>query len=256
MAPPPLKFVPAERAPADAVDRIYAGTLDGVVWRRVLAASSCARAALRVPALHPQMRALYPDPAAPQTLGTMLAPTLLAPRGPDLADYFRDVQADEALLAETLGDANWHASVREAVADVSGGRDVQVLDDPRPHRSATLRVMSEGYGAGYHVDTYAPSPSFEHLHRVTDRSVQLSWYVVVQSAIGGGELRVHSQRRPGEPPPASETTVVPLGVGDLVLFDGSNLHHLVTPTIGPQARMTLGGFGGISARGRRVYLWG
>jgi hypothetical protein len=248
----PVGFVEGEQAPRDAVDRIYAGQLDGVVFRQLCTPQECAGIVERLYGSGLPWNPYFHDPAGAKSLGVSLTPTERDPLGPPLDAYFATAEADARLFLELAAPA--FERCEAAWASVAGGRPVRVLEQPRAHRRATLREMRAGYGAGRHVDTYRPSESFAHLHELTDRTRQLSWYLVVQSAQAGGALEVGPRNGLGDQ--RAPLRAVDLSCGDCILFDGSALWHRVTPVVGERARNTLGGFAALSADHRSLLYWG
>jgi hypothetical protein len=176
--------------------------------------------------------------------GVMLAPTAHAPLGPSLDAYFAAAHALDSLFSV-------RARVAEALrAEVPGYRD------GRSYAWATLRFVAPGAEVPVHCDTYAPSPSFEHLHEITDRRTQLSWYVVVQAPSTGGALELVCPREAGAPARDAAGVAVPLAAGDLVLFDAGRHYHRIGRVFGEQARCTVGGFAARRSDGKGVFFWG
>ena len=89
-----------------------------------------------------------------------------------------------------------------------------------------------------------------------DLSTQLSFYLPLQTAEAGGELVLFhppppDARRAMEQLPFARAhealephgfTAVPVGVGDLIMFDGGRWNHRVTTVRGDRTRWTIGGF--------------
>ena len=248
----PVGFVEGEQAPHDAVDHMYTGRLSGVVFRQLCAPHECAGIVERLYGSGLPWTPYFHDPAGAKSLGVSLTPTEVHPLGPPLDAYFSGAETDAQIFRELAAPAFERCVA--AWASVAGGRQVLVLEQPRPHRPATLREMQAGYGAGRHVDTYRPSESFAHLHQLTDRTRQLSWYLVVQSAQAGGVLEVGPRNGVGNQ--QDPLLPVELSCGDGILFDGSALWHRVTPVVGERARNTLGGFAALSADRRSLLYWG
>lgn len=239
-------WIPCHGAPADSVDRLYAGSLDGVVMKGLLSEEECARCMSAV-AAHDEWQTVYPDPRAPKSIGVMLSPTPIHPKGPPPEHYFPGVERDSEWVRRHL--APLIPRLEERLATLVGERPVVPLDQPRPHRLATVRQMSVGYGAPTHVDAYDRSEGLASLFEHTDRATQLSWYVLLQRPGAGGELEVASRRGEGD-------RVVRLEVGDGVLFDGGKLQHRVTCVESDPPRITVGGFAGLDRSHERFYYWG
>lgn len=235
-----------DAAPHDAVDQMYRGELDGVVLRG-LAPTAMREATVAAALKRTDWTDLYADPAAPKSLGVMLAPTMLHQRGPASEDYFATTERDTAWLRDQCG--GLFDDLESRLSRLAGGRPAKVLDRPRGHRPATLRVMHEGYGAMPHIDSYPRLPAFENLFQHTDRALQFSWYVLLQAPEDGGLLQVALD---ADEPPA---TTVPLMAGDGVCFAGSRVRHQVTNAAGGTPRVTLGGFAGLDSERRTLYYW-
>ena len=233
-----------ERAPADAVGQLYRGRLDGIILKQLLTPDECATCMAAVVA-HGRWEPVYPDPHAPKSIGVMYSPTPIHPTGPPRDYYFPDAAQDARWVREAL-----HPLIprfEEKLSALSGTRSVGSLDQPEQHRLATVREMDVGYGAPAHVDTYEPSDGLASLFAHTDRTTQLSWYVLLQPPGSGGELEVADR--------SGAMRVVPLEAGDGVLFDGGRLQHCVTCVASSPPRVTVGGFAGIARTGNHVYYW-
>lgn len=230
----------------DAVRRIVAGDLTGAVVADLLSPAERGDLLALCEAL-PRHR-LSPDHPEPSLAGRPLSPTWLLPSGPDLGEYF-----DEAESVAPTMHAAWPLVARlfEACCDLPVG----LLQRPRPHAVGTLRTYSDGHGLQLNCDTFLPSPAFTHLHKRTDRSVQLNWFVVLGMPASGGLLRVDPHLRTMDHEPSAEVPI-PLNVGDAVVFDGANHFHEITPVVGPTPRLTFGGFAGLSPEHDRLLFWG
>jgi hypothetical protein len=161
--------------------------------------------------------------------------------------YFPDAERDVEWVRTRL-----HPLIpclEQRLAGLAGGRPVASLSAPQVHRLATVRAMDVGYGAPPHIDAYRESPGLASLFAETDRATQLSWYVLLQLPGAGGELEVEA--RDGGP-----ARVVPLGLGDGVLFDGGRLRHQVTLVESSPPRISVGGFAGLATRHDRFLFWG
>ena len=249
-------IVDLEEAPSDAVAAIYARALIGVRFRGAWSEAACQRIDAQLEAIDWPTEGLDDDLPQLRTYGRMLAPSRRAPRGPALAEYYAGVARDADAL-ETLFDGELVTRLAALFGRAAGGRPAEVLGSPAPHRPATLREIGPGAEAAAHFDTYAPSPSFEHLHALTDRQVQLSFYLQLRRPERGGMLEVAEvHRERGAAAVEAERHAVPLDVGDVILFDAANHYHAVTRVEGATPRRTVGGFAALSHDRDRLYFWG
>ena len=230
----------------DPVQRMVAGGLVGVVVQGALSAAEIEALLAACAGLTPH--AVIPGEPAVCIASRALIPTMLLPNGPDLDDYFAEAERDAPTLEPVLPLVH---RLFGACTDLP----IRLLRRPRRHTVGTLRRFSGGLGAPLHCDTYRPSPSFTHLHRHTDRSVQLSWYLVVGAPESGGVLLVDNRLRTIDVEPCADLPI-PLAVGDGVVFDGANHFHEITPAMGEAPRLTFGGFAGLSPKHDRLLFWG
>jgi len=249
------RIVDIDQAPADAVAAIYAGELLGVRLAGAWSPAECAEAVRALDDAGLTQHAL--DGAGTlNTYGKMLAPSALEPCGPALDDYFASVDGDTEALEAMFG-GGLRSRLAELLSRAAGGRPARVLDRPKPHRPATVRAIAPGAEATGHFDTYAASPSFAHLHELTDRALQLSFYLQLVVPERGGILEVAEvHREQGDAAQAAERRPVPLAIGDVILFDAANHFHRVTTVEGPIARLTVGGFAAASRDHEELYFWG
>lgn len=248
-------IVAISEAPSDAVAAIYAGELIGLrapgAWSPQECAAADAALDLSTITTHP----LQPTGSL-LTYGKMLAPSALEPLGPSLDDYFADAEADTRAI-DGLFPGGFVARLVTLLSQAAGGRPATLLDRPQPHRPATVREIAPGASAEGHVDTYAASPAFAHLHEHTDRAVQLSFYLQLRAPEAGGQLEIATTHRDrGDAARLAPRIPIALSVGDVILFDAANHHHHVTEVGGQRARRTVGGFAALSADHRALYFWG
>lgn len=230
------------------VERVYRRAALGTVVRGVLSAEDCEGVISRAQDLPRHL--LHGRADGPYSLGLMLAPTYDHPTGPDLDTYFAAAEEVNPVLEPI------RARLEGAFAQCTSV-PVQRLDAPRPHGTGSLRHFHHDESVPWHMDTYRPSPSFAHLAELTDRRVQLSWYIPVSAPEAGGLLQVRAGHRATDASGASEALLdIPLGRGDLVLFDGANFDHQITTIQGSIPRITLGGFSGLRRDHGAFLYWG
>jgi hypothetical protein len=260
-------------AVADGVAALYAGDLDVIVVRQALAAAPVAAAVERLTA----GTLAWSQPNAASTgddiemLGTPATPTYAAPRGPSREAY--------------LATADWHgsspvfesdfdptAATVGALERLSGGRSVELLrfPDGRSFAPFTIRKLRDGQGISLHHDYHYPLALFTELQSDLDKSTLISFFFTLQQPEGGGELVAYPVPPDTPNPPKMANgwawdlaaveqrfASVPYvtGPGDLFIFASGRCLHRVTPTRGPRARITMGGFLALDKAGRRILYW-
>jgi hypothetical protein len=254
-----------ERRP-DAIGEMFAGTLAGLVVRGAFDRSLLERA----PARLGSGEVCLPRAEVPVLRGHLLGVPLVAADLSldgylDSADRFR--AGCDALLGTDL-----EATLRRLFTRLSGGRDVAVPErGGRRYLPAGFRVLVDGDALPFHYENSTfDNPRMAALNQQIDQRSLMSFYVPVQNARRGGELRLYAVDAAGDNSRVIERLggnesargwfesrgyeVVAPGVGDLLVFDGGGVYHEVTPVEeGP--RWTLGGFLALSRDGRSVRFW-
>jgi hypothetical protein len=243
--------VEPDTCPADAVAALYDGRLVGLTVHGLFADRAALSAAADAAC------ATMPHVDLDATLGlvgrgVMLAPTTPSPLGPPLDDYFAAAARDAAPLEAAFRSVDGRATIARTLGRLAGG----AASTPRDYTWATLRIVAPGAEIPLHCDTYAPSPTFAYMDKATDRSTQLSWYVVTDAPRQGGALTVLRGRRDEGGPDERAAVEIPLTAGDLVLFDAGRYYHRITRVSGACARRTLGGFAGRTREGDGLLYWG
>jgi len=231
----------------EGVSRVYAGSLIGMVLPGVFSRQLCRQ-------LEDSVQTLDKTPIGPGSTpflrSMMLAPSYRHPKGIDLDEYFSFAESSNPVLSFV------RSALEAGFLRTIGSRSVSLLETPSEHCIGSLRYFFAGQEVPWHYDTYTESATFEHLFRMTDRCVQLSWYIAIQNPENGGLLRVEQKHRDGSRASAGEAVEVPLEVGDMVLFDASNHRHQVTSIQGRNPRITFGGFAALDPTHKHLYYWG
>lgn len=248
---------------ADGFAAVHRGEHDGFLIRGVLDPEEAAAFTVRTFAsghLHPNVGG--------QLLGTSLLGL------PDRTAYHPDAEATRAHLDELFG-FSFEERVEAVFAAVGGGRSVELpTDGPgRTYLPATVRVLEERQG-GYRahtgnefVETYE---SYDHLRSIARTTDALSYFVLTQHPVEGGELVIYDLSWADTPPEFHDEFMtatrdarlerVPKAYldpqpGDMILFNGGRIWHKVADIVGPLPRVTVGGFATRSADDRSIYYW-
>ena len=214
---------------------LFEGDLDGVVVEGVLSAEQCAEAVLTLQqsGLERHRSCYYPGGSYGQVL--LATGASEADSEGDSGAYRAAARALEAVLPRPV-----LSGVTACLKALNPGHPLGV---PRGrdglYAGFTVRVLEPGGAIALHSER-PDWPAMQELASRADLSVQLSFYVVLQAPQAGGELLVYegAMSDDAEAPHAA----VVLGVGDLILFDGTRHNHRVSPVEGSLERWTLGGF--------------
>ena len=212
------------------------------------------------------------DPNVSQMVlaGESLTPYVGHPSGPDLEHYLRTAARFRTGCRELLGD--FEGTLEALFRKLSGGREVSVprYTDGRYYHPATIRWLPVGCRIPLHVGNYfTKTPAYAHLSSLISLEDQLSYFMPLAVAEGGGELVVYSLEwgDPALPKKADgrwdEAKVIATypsesfapGVGDLLVFNGGRYYHLVSTVEGNNPRCTIGGFLGFSRDMSQTFYW-
>jgi hypothetical protein len=177
---------------------------------------------------------------------------------------------------------DFETRLQEVLSVMSGGREVMVLKshDGSEYTPTTIRVLEKGQFMGWHFGNQFLfcTPGYKHLKTQIDTTAHLGYFLVLSSAISGGELILYDlewdetewndtemggrkrngtvngkliadvmenyQQMPIKPKP-----------GSLVIFDDSRILHRVSTVEGNRRRITVGGFVAFSENREKVYYW-
>ena len=192
----------------------------------------------------------------------------------DRTPYIADAARVRPLINEAFG-FDPQERLAERLAPISGGRRlVAASEKGAAYNPGQVRWWVPGRGGlpahvGNEFRTQLEHGAMQHLLSTTSVFNHLSYFLVLQRASEGGELRVYdltfteNQGRSdwGEGFPddswiasVPSCTINP-GPGDLVLFGGGWRWHRVEPNWGTVPRVTYGGFAAASIAGTELHFW-
>ena len=273
---PPFRFeiVPAsavDRCP-DGIGRLWDRSLDGLVIKGFLSEPTLAVVLDRLAHNRPELRrrifedrAYGEDPPYVISRGLITAPA-------DLVDYFADAahfrQGCRALFA---GVEDFEDRLRHVLATIGGGARIELPSGPegQPYSPATIRVLPPDGEITVHCgNDFLRRPECAHLRGLVDDESQLSFFVPLRLPAVGGDLELYAvswddtdgEQRIGAVPVSlvaafSDRMKAPVGVGDLLIFDGGRIYHRVTPVGAAERRITIGGFLGYGLDHRVLHYW-
>lgn len=253
----------------DAIPRIFAGTLAGVLIRGVLDGEEI-RALIGALERH---RDALPSFHPPVFKGYVLGKPLVS-ASDGLAGYLDAAERFRTGCA-ALGDQlrRFEARIHDTMAALAAGYDVAVPRgaDGRQYLTTTVRVLLQGDRLPLHYENETfGNPAMDALRPMLDVSTLMSFYLPLAIPRSGGVLRLYHthcldggdslvERLGGEERarPQFEQwgfSVILPRVGDLLVFDGGRWYHDVTP-IEDGTRWTLGGFLAMTRDHRGVRYW-
>ena len=287
----PADLAPRDGAPpADWLARVYQQELCGVVLRGALSEEEAGAAAARLEGLGAEewgspnrgMRG-----GELRTIGDAATPCFTAFTGPAPERYREGAARLRARYGELFGGtlgADPVARVSALLGALAGGRPAAppayVLPSSEGAEAGAagedatwlpfnLRALDPGTQIYSHHDAHYRLPVYAGLGEEYSRHTALSWFITLRPADEGGALTVYGLWGSDPNPPMLPSRFVdtealerdylkrevPLGAGDLVVFDSGRFVHRVTPVAGPRARLTLGGFLTTRVDGGALAYW-
>lgn len=254
----------------DAIRRMRADELDGLIIRNVYSPAECDRIRARLEAGDLGLVRM-PFPAAMRSfflgMNLNLSPT-------DLDPYFREAPRFHARLRELFGpDADPRARILGLLSTLDQGRPYRPAPGPEPgqeHMFATLRCHLTGGFIPPHFDNeQASRPSYRFVCEAIGRDL-FSFVLAFSRADAGGALEVFDMHHQGRafrmvdgPDDASHLNLADvasvqfrLAPGEMILFNSGRRLHRVVPVEGPRIRWTACAFMAESRSGDAVYTWG
>lgn len=251
---------------ADAIERIYAGDLDGMTIRNVIDPAELTRA---LEILEGRHHADFKDHGEQTLYGTALVGA-----DDDRANYFADAPLINGRL-HALFERSFTDRIEGVLSAVGGGRSTEVPSEGpgRDYVPATVRFLQPGRGVmhAHTANEFCNAwPAHSHLRDVARMWNSLSYFVVAEAPGAGGELVVYDLQwddTPGDVRslPMSEERdellerfeqrLVTPGAGDMILFTGGRIWHRVAPVRGDRRRVTIGGFVALSNDDDRILYW-
>ena len=206
-----------------------------------------------------------------QVIGTAATPTYSTPQGPTVEAYIEGAEKARSSAA-ALFSFNPADEFKRVIARLSGGRPVEVppLAKGASFSPFTVRRLTEGKGIGLHHDYHYPLPVYSDLVPELDTRILVSFVVALRKPQAGGELVVYPVSRDTPNPPKQAngwawdldalerrftSSRFITDVGDMFVFASGRCLHRVAPVIGPQARITMGGFLAFDKARTRVLYW-
>ncbi|MGB0646720.1 MAG: 2OG-Fe(II) oxygenase [Bradymonadia bacterium] len=256
-----------------SIDALIDTALSGIVIRKALSS-------LKTNAAIERLRVLNPAWSSPnegmvggeiKTLGEAGTPTFTSFTGPDSDRYRASQIAQGRLIEQVFSDADPTRDIESIFSLLNRSQPAQVamFDELHPWLPFNFRSLPPGHQIYPHHDNHYRLPIYEHLDARYDRSVILSWFIVLQPASTGGDLKLYGLWGSDPNPPLLPTRFldtevlenefksesVSLDAGDLVVFNSGKYVHRVTPVEGTVPRVTMGGFATVDRERTHLVYW-
>jgi len=209
-----------------------------------------------------------------QLLGTdtPATPTYQAPRGTSLDDYLASAAAHATETAAVFApDFAAADRIRTVLGRFAGGRHVDLAhaSDGRSYVPFTIRRLVDGKQIGIHHDYHYRLDLYRELAQQVDARTLVSYVATLRAPTGGGELFVYGATSDATDVPKLangfsydlgaveeryDCARVVTSAGDLFLLAAGRCLHRVGRVVGPQARITMGGFLALTQRGKCTVL--
>jgi hypothetical protein len=255
---------------SEALSRIHAGDLDGIIVKSVYNTIECKRICEDLETnQHNLIRTDFPAIFRAYFLGVNLNLAY-----PDLDPYFEHaVRFRDGLSRLFPGELGLERRVCRFLSEMDRGRSYCAAPGPASGQSymfTTLRAhLPGGYIPEHFDDEQAVRPSYRHLMSLI-RTKLTSFVLAFSQAEAGGALEVFNvqssadghQIFPGgrSAPMRSldnvEKISFRLDPGDMIVFRSGNFLHRLTPVIGAKTRWTACSFMANAKTADRVYCWG
>lgn len=248
------------------IQNIYARKINGAIIHHAFSVETVETMLERLPRIDPPLcQTMYP-------WGRVYGRVLVSPNT-DLPQYFEDAQKFRSSCKILFGEGqDFETRIEEILNQVAGGLSAAIPEyaDHCTYAPATIRVLEPGQGLRLHCGNQFLHrlPKLHHLSTISDLKNQLSYFVMLSTAEAGGKLLVYDiewaetlngivegGQSIDEVIDTYDNLSLNLKAGDLLLFDGGRIWHQVTPVIGQQNRITIGGFISYSQDHQQIYYW-
>jgi hypothetical protein len=263
---------------ANAIEDMYDDTLDVIVVRGALDAATLSGVGEQLDSGARAVDWSRPNERMPvedvQLLGTdtPATPTFQAPRGATLDAYLSSAAARGPEATAVFDSFDAAREIRAALSRFSGERPVELprASDGRDYLPFTIRRLVDGKQIGVHHDYHYRLDLYRELSQQVDTRTLISYVATLRAPQAGGELFVYGATSDDTTLPKlangyaydlpaieeqCDSVRVVTGAGDLFLLASGRCLHRVGRIVGPQARITMGGFLALDRSRERVLFW-
>lgn len=189
--------------------------------------------------------------------------------------YFEQARQFREILNQALP-TGFEATITNIFHQISGGRKITSPEEnAEKYTPATVRFVPPNQpGIITHIDSeFTYSNNYSYLHQIANIPNCLSYFIVVDKPLNGGELTLYEFYFDSEKLRIMETgrnqfivqtkqnldnypkKTFDLSEGDLVVFKSSIIPHEIAYVSGQKTRITIGGFLAISHDQKSIYYW-
>ena len=274
-----ITFIEIDREDVDGTRDTLSSVIDADVSiiriRNVFAETDVARAADRLQASDIQPNWTSPNHGMKggeiRTIGAAATPSFTSFSGPTRSEYQESVPGHEAVTKKVFDPCSPTTVLTDLFSDLFAGKPAEtpVFNSGIPWLPFNYRALDEGHQIYPHHDNHYRLPIYDAFPSQLDQSVILSWFVLLQGAERGGELVVYGLWGSDPDPPILPTRfldtdvlesdykrcVVPMNVGDVVLFNSGRHVHRVSTVQPARSRLTMGGFATVNQDRTKAAFW-
>jgi len=273
----PIRIVSLERSglnpPTDILSPVLDASVSGLVIRNAFSSLSMSDAILGLDDLGDAWQSPNKGMTGGEirTIGAAATPTFTAFTGPLADDYLASQSQHEAWINRIFRQQEPTARIADIFSALNKGQPAHppkfgTQGDWLPYN---FRSLERGHEIYAHHDDHFRLAIYDHLDEIYDRSVILSWFVVVRPATLGGELKLYGLWGSDPNPPTLPTRfldahaldrdfkceTVHLNAGDMVVFNSGKHVHRVTQVKSNVSRITMGGFATVDTARSHLVFW-
>lgn len=260
-----------------ALDDIYQGKIDGLYIRNAVRSEMLEDIEGYLEGIETAKDGILMEPAP---FGFVVGRTITGCAKADLETvYFPETEA-ASNMAKHIFNRPIEDIITDALTPIAGGRKVALpkFTNGDLYKPCTFRVLKPGRTEGIRVhignEFIQLLPQLEHITSLVDRTIQLSYFIVVQEPEDGGELLIFDKVWKNTPYEMVENRAMETRPeqrerdfeqvkykairprkGDMFLFDGGRIWHKVSPVKGNTSRITIGGFAGFGLDKEHLYYY-
>jgi len=206
-------------------------------------------------------------------LGVPASPTGNTPVGPSEEAYVNGDLAYQDSISNIFG-SKWdiESCFESVMSSLADGRTAlrPTFADGTRFSSCNVRLLPESQSIIPHVDYHYNLPIYKRISGYMDTTTLVSFFMVLSKPASGGDLVLFdltngSPRVPMLANGRSDMARIEAEFsqkkygpepGDMIIFAAGRCYHKVEKVIGPEPRVTIGGFAALDSQRKNVFYWG
>jgi hapalindole-type alkaloid chlorinase len=273
----PIRIVSLERSalnqPNDILSQLFDASVSGLVVRNAFSDSSMADAVLALEGSCNEWQSPNQGMVGGEirTIGTAATPTFTSFTGPSSADYLASQSKHETWVGRIFAQGSPTAEVGAVFSALNSGQPAHppkfgAEGDWLPYN---FRSLDQGHEIYAHHDNHYRLSIYDNLDQSYDRTIILSWFLVLRPSNLGGALKLYGLWGSDPNPPVLPTRfldaqvldeeylceTVKLSTGDMVVFNSGKHVHRVSQVESDVSRITMGGFATVDTDRSHLVFW-